>query len=265
MLTVAVTLPGCLGGGDEHTNLAYDASSSPEVRSDGGTTNPSGETPCHHDCFGDVRCDAGVLTRSGRGPIPCEYWKGSCPIIGTYACARGCRIDGVMPGTGEKLQLGCEEFRSKKLGDPCSTNEDCLPTPAVVTSPTTVENTYLRCVTSAGKCGAADPPVVPDYLGPCLLDLKSIPKTAVGYLDAPSCSGKLCLIAPNSDFTCLREGCTKSCDGDHQCPPGSVCVELEDVRPGDFGVYSLCKPGPPDVMGIGLLCRSAGDAGSEGG
>jgi hypothetical protein len=41
-------------------------------------------------------------------PIPCEYWKGSCPIEGYIACTEGCRTDGITGWADEDATSLCK-------------------------------------------------------------------------------------------------------------------------------------------------------------
>jgi hypothetical protein len=248
------------GDGDATVIAETDADARPDLAVGFDVADPT----CHYDCFGEIRCAAGVVTVFGRAAIPCWRWTGSCPVFSTLTCVKGCRTDDASVPYFTDPHEACEEGRPKVVGDRCVTVDDCLPTPALPTSTTTVENTYLRCDADAGTCVAADPPVVTDWLGPCSVDLAGVTTGAYGYVDAPSCTGGYCLISPSSG--CVAEGCTKSCEHDWECPPGSVCeYGLSNVKPLDAGfVRGLCKPGPHRAIGIGLTCPVDGDAGDAG-
>lgn len=210
---------------------------------------------CHYDCFGYHECKDGVVTTYDHVPVPCEYWKGGCPIRDSFQCEKGCRVDGVNRlDFFEDPRRLCQEGAPKHAGDPCAGPADCLPTPAEVVDGEVV-NTYLTCDEDGGKCVVVDPPAVLDWLAPCRADLSGLPPGAYGYVTAPACSAGVCLIAPGENG-CVTQGCTKRCQGDHECPPGAVCQDgLKDwadaVRPWGG---TVCKPGPPDLIGVDLVC-----------
>ncbi|MFI5299383.1 MAG: hypothetical protein ACHREM_14915 [Polyangiales bacterium] len=157
--------------------------------------------------------------------------------------------------------LACAADAPKHAGDPCASATGCAPTPAAVTDASIVVNTYLTCDADAGVCVSVAPPVVPDFLGPCHVDLTGVEAGAYGYVGAPSCSGRLCLIAPSVGTpSCVAQGCTSPCAVDSDCPQGAICDRtLVDWLPGGGGGLSsgdvgVCKPGPPGAIGIGLAC-----------
>lgn len=248
---------------------ATDADTMLHADSDSGAApdaRDSYDPTCHYDCFGRIECSDGGVTVWANAPIPCWEWKGSCPIAETFPCVKGCRTDDAAVPFGSDPHEACEEGRPKKVGDPCAAPSDCLPTPAIVTGPDTVENTYLACDADAGTCVAIDPPVVVDWLALCgAIDLSTVPTGAYGFVDAPDCSGGYCLIAPDTTASpwCTAEGCTIACAYDWDCPPDSVCeTSLHDWAPGDAAIPTgVCKPGPHGLIGLALACPPAVDAG----
>jgi len=149
----------------------------------------------------------------------------------------------------------------KRVGDRCDSADDCLPTPAVPTSETSVVNTYLACDSDAGTCVETAAPVVPDFLGPCAIDAGAVPDGARGFLESTKCSGGLCIVTATSE--CVAEGCTVRCEGDHECPQGSICKPLTYDEERDVGPKrGACKPGPIDVW-PSLPCPTP-DAGADG-
>jgi len=210
---------------------------------------------CHYDCFGHHQCVDGVVTTYEHAPVPCEYWTGACPVQGSIECEQGCRADGVdwLEYFEDPTRL-CQEGAPKREGDPCTEPADCLPTPAEVVDGQ-VLNTYLACDALAGMCVGVDPPVVQDWLGPCHVDLSGLPVGAYGYVSTHGCVEGVCLISPQ-DNGCFAQGCTRRCQHDGDCPSGSVCQDgLRDwLSSGGAWGDNVCKPGPPNQIGIGLSC-----------
>jgi hypothetical protein len=241
-MTVACTTP--MARNDDADAGGADAST------DHLSTDPDAGSDCHWDCFGYLSCANGIVTEWAHTPVPCERWTGECPRTGeTYTCARGCRTDGAsVPTSGsDSLAVACEEGRPKKAGDPCTTEDDCLPTPAIPDGMGHLVNTYLTC--DGTTCVTRPPPDVPDYLGACGEGLfGAVPPGYHGILAAPACSGGLCLYYRRHDVTCVDQGCTLRCAGDQDCPQGSACVEFDAVS-------GACKPGGPYSLGEGLVCR----------
>jgi hypothetical protein len=211
---------------------------------------------CHLDCFGGSRyCKDGVVETRASGVQPCNWTL--CPVVSTYPCARGCRLDGMPPGASTETapQLFCEELRPKKLGDPCTSAVDCTPVSAT-TSDAGVTHLYLRCDADAGVCVEGEAPSIPDYLGDCGLAMVKVPAGETRVLSAPSCSGKLCLARGHEG--CVAVGCTLPCIGDDQCPRGSLCAptSLPDEPP-----EGICVPiAVADV----LRCSTPADAATGG-
>jgi hypothetical protein len=227
------------------------------VESETAKTDPGPDVDpnCHYDCFGYHECKDGVVTTFAHIPVPCAFWTGSCPIDGSFECVKGCRIDGVTQvDYFDDPSTLCQESAPKHAGDPCIEPADCLPTPAEVVDGKVI-NTYLACYGVAGTCVAVEPPSVPDWLAPCGTDLSGLPSGAYGYVTAPACSGGVCLIAPD-EAGCFAQGCTKHCEHDWDCPPGSVCEDgLKDwLPPATSWVVLVCKPGPHNLIGVDLAC-----------
>lgn len=135
----------------------------------------------------------------------------------------------------------CEENRPKQVGDPCDDESDCEPQVATWEG-TEVTTVYLRCDLEQGTCVSRDPPVVEDWLAACGLELDSQPGYAYGYMPVAACTGGVCLYLETDE--CMLQGCTIPCDSDGDCPMGAVC---EDG-------WQVCKPGPPNNIGLSLSC-----------
>lgn len=209
----------------------------------------AGDPSCHYDCGGAAWCVGGVVRRSGREPIPCWEWTGACPSFDEHTCEEGCRTDLTYVVYGDDPAGLCEESRPR--GEPCESHDDCIPRPARVDEDGNVINTYLRC--AGGTCVDDDPPVVAGWLDDCYADLSALDPDAWGVVSETTCAAGVCLVA--HDTACaggFAQGCTITCTGDHECPPGSVCEMLTDLTTG--ATPRVCKPGPPGMLGIGLTC-----------
>lgn len=206
---------------------------------------PDADPYCHYDCFGYSACADGIVTTWEHEPVPCEYWEGECPHGVSYECERGCRTDVGELGPFDDPRELCEEHRPKRVGDPCVDESGCRPEVATWDAEGNVANVYLSCDVALGECVTRDPPVVPDWLAPCGLELDGQPGYAYGVAETELCGGGVCLYVERE--TCVAQGCTIECAGDGECPPGAVCEP-------DWGV---CKPGPPNRIGVDLVCPPA--------
>lgn len=116
------------------------------------TSAPETDPNCHWDCFGGVLCHDGGVTRLAGFPVPCEHWTGSCPVVETYECQRGCRVDGVVLARGDGVENACEEYRPKRAGDRCATRVDCLTAANPDAGPDAAVDASLECDAEAGVC-----------------------------------------------------------------------------------------------------------------
>src|SRR6266496_1211823 len=187
----------------------------------GGTFSPG----CHYDCFGRTTCADGVVTSWANVPVPCSQWTGSCPHSIVGMCQKGCGASNSRIGASMTCPLVvCKENAPKVLGDPCETNDDCRPSPAL-TGGATPENVYLRCDITAGTCVSATAPVLADWLAPCtphvLASFMGVTTGLQAVVDS-RCSSGLCLAA--GETTCVRQGCTMACRSDDECPMSSLCM-----------------------------------------
>lgn len=210
----------------------------------GPDAGPDADPSCHYDCFGYSACVEGVVTTWAHTPVPCEHWDGACPRRVTYQCERGCRTNVESIGPFDEPREMCEEHRPKRIGDPCVDESGCRPEVATWDAQGVVTNVYLACDVARGVCVARDPPVVPDWLAACGLEPDGQPGFAYGVAPSALCAAGVCLYVERD--TCVAQGCTIPCAGDGDCPPGAVC------RPD----WAVCKPGPPNAIGIGLVCPS---------
>jgi len=206
--------------------------------------SPDADLYCHYDCFGFHECENGVVTSWDHTPIPCDVWAGECPHYKSYFCERGCRMDVSSIEPFEEPRAMCEENRPKQIGDSCAEPSQCDPQVATieyVDGVPVVTNVYLECDLALGECVEREPPVVVDYLALCGLEAPlDGPGLSYGVRDSAICSGGLCIYVEQE--SCVRQGCTISCDSDDDCPMGFVC-----------NGNSYCKPGPPDLWGTDVL------------
>ena len=215
------------------------ACDAPEIgEEDDGPDDPY----CHWDCFGFHECADGIVTSWEHTPVPCEYWEGECPHAVTYQCVEGCRIDTDRIDDPSLVPAAmCEENRPKQIGDVCVDETDCRPEVATWNELGEVTNVYLRCDGDTGRCVAREPPVISDWLAQCGLVPDEYPESyAYGVAEAALCDSGLCLFVERND--CVAQGCTIACTSDGECPPGAVCD------------WEVCKPGPPNSIGIDISC-----------
>jgi hypothetical protein len=228
----------------------------------GPTTFPPG---CHYDCFGGTECSNGVVTTTIFAPVPCEYFKGSCPVLATYTCKEGCAIEptnirgGANPfanAPAAALAVLCKETPSKTAGAPCDPSQpSCLPNRAQERADAGADGglhtEYLTC--QSGTCQPPpDPaPTAANYYSPC-----TGATSGDGYITSDSCP--YCLSFQDPGSACTRTGCTQLCWSDHQCPQGSFCdpaiMDLAHV----VSTASLCRPGPRKGVPAGLTCMTGG-------
>jgi hypothetical protein len=210
-----------------------------------GPPDPDGGPPdsgldCPNECPGTYSCASGVVSSYTPDETGCN-----CIPVELARCTRGCRTDGIgiiYAGSDEAALVLCEENRPKHVGDPCSAPEDCLPEVAEVDYATQIiENVYLRCDLDLHQCGARDAPVISDWLATCGLGPDE--PFDIGAVDAPACSGGLCLIFRHDG--CLHQGCTARCTGDGECPVGTLCDQGACEPPSwiDLGDVLTC-PAP---------------------
>lgn len=199
-----------------------------------GGGGPSDEYGCHWDCSGLSYCVDGVAHATVYAPVPCASWTGMCPESGTYACARGCRTDGVFTSHLAELWTMCEEFRWKAAGDPCTEDLDCEP--GSVSGPG-IDRHHLVC--AASVCADAPDPAVPDWLSPCAaaaaLAVDASDGLRVGELEDATCSSGLCFFSERP--TCIQSTCTLRCTDDWDCPDDSTCG-----IDGGSGPIDVCIP-----------------------
>jgi hypothetical protein len=196
---------------------------------------------CHYDCFGRTTCVDGVVTWWANTPIDCRHWTGSCPSSVVATCRKGCAAAVIHSSVPMACPLViCRENTAKVAGDPCQADDDCRPIPAGSATDTPA-NIYLRCDVAAGRCVAASPPVVADWMAACTPSLLTSfmgQTTGVQWFDDPRCSSGACVAAGTQ--TCVRQGCTTRCRSDDECPMGSRCINSCD--PFDVERRGVCVP-----------------------
>ena len=178
---------------------------------------------CHVDCFGYIECHDGKVTQGEHNPKPCGS---SCASAIVYTCKKGCRRDGKRSEDWLRPETTCEEEREKKEGDPCETEDDCLPIQVIHDKENNiVTNNYLQCDTAQGICVSAPAPVIEDYLQDCQLRNMSevFPIGWSGHTKSGACRHQYCLLSSDPKTGCISQGCTKLCKSAHECPQGSLC------------------------------------------
>lgn len=223
-------------------------------------SDTSGDPTCHYDCFGAVECHDGEVVSFDHVPVACADWTGQCPRHVAGRCLQGCAAER-MAGLQCPMEI-CRENHPKRAGDPCRSMADCQPTPAIVRSDLTVENVYLTCDAAAGRCVKAAPASVADWLAPCspqviatLTPERRAGGTFGGALTDPGCSEKVCAYVSRSNEACVRQGCSRLCQRDDQCPPGATCSK-EQSACADMSIPEdgYCKPGPRRAIAVDLKC-----------
>ena len=188
------------------------------------------------DCWDELYCRDGVVTRIYETDRACEDYGGVCPVTET-SCQLGCDLDGVGYFEDPETELEpvrlCAETPAAIAGDTCNDATLCLPTRAAVQPDGTVTQTYLTC--DAGTCVETAPPVIEGWLEPC---------DGVTEPPSPDFVGldELCLIQHVSATSCLQTGRTVNCRGDWECPAGATCDDAIPGTPAYGGAF--CRPGP---------------------
>ena len=186
-----------------------------------------------------------------------NVWLGSCRGSSIVAqCAKGCVMDEMRGGFNTCPLALCRENQLKREGESCDDASDCQPTAATV-STTAVDNTYLTCDAATRTCAPTDAPVVADWLAPCsptlIADVAATNRTASGY-DAvfpdPGCAEGWCAVHHDAGASCLANGCTRGCTGDHECPRGSTCAYAIPAGCSPYSWPAHCKPGGPAAIGF---------------
>jgi hypothetical protein len=195
--------------------------------------------------------------------VPCAEWTGHCPSAPAGECRGGCGTDRFTDEVACPLAI-CRENYPKRVGDSCGTDQDCLPTPARPRSDSPlVDNVYLRCDATTSRCVARAPVVVTDWLAPCnpqvIASIRADDRalgTYGGMLDDPGCSEGVCAFESHFGESCVRQGCSKRCLHDGECPEGASCTR--DDRPGCTNIApppaGYCKPGSRLSLGVGFTC-----------
>jgi hypothetical protein len=199
---------------------------------------------CHWDCFGGHTCENGEIWTLLTWAAPCcnydDPWPMSGPVCGDLlvtSCPAGetCITGSVdarykdcvyqasygnkdyLPGpaTTEFLRLLCSGSQPKKAGDSCTSDSDCRPAAASVTS-------ALACDTASKQCALAPRPSAPaGYMQPCVPSGQT-PFSELVY-ELPS--KELChATGPASAGGCVKQGLTLPCVFDEDCPTGSICL-----------------------------------------
>ena len=164
-----------------------------------------------------------MVTSWANAPIPCSQWTGSCPHSVIATCRKGCSAarSGIGAPTTCPISI-CKENAPKAEGDPCQTDNDCRPVPAVISDDSAERVSSMRPCDWRVRDRKA--PVVADWLALCthsIVDSLRGSTTGLMPLTDPGCSGGVCMAA--GEGACVRQGCTKPCRSDDECPAGSQC------------------------------------------
>jgi hypothetical protein len=237
---------GCSSSPSGRGDAAAESTGTPDLA---GSDRDLDDPTCHWDCFGRVECVDGVVTRWNLVAVPCRFWTGSCPSMVT-TCSSGCAVSW-MPHDWMCPAVACRENEPKAAGDSCSSDRDCLPTPAIAdVSSGAVTNVYLRCDIAQGRCVTTGPPALADWLAPCTPGVGGPAGGTGSWAAIPDsgCSGNLCLVHDDSAVGCKKNACTKSCRLDSECPPGAVCQREGLICETVDATHSgYCKPGARNV------------------
>lgn len=163
---VVLLMQVACGGEAASPDSAVDAS--PDAPGRDGGIDRSGPPPwddpsCHHDCFAARGCQGGVVSQYLHGPVSCASWTGSCPAVVVGVCPGDCS-DRTPAGSFPEWQRYCEGSEEKRLGDPCTTHDDCQP-PAPDFSTRPARRIHLHCYAETSSCQFALPPILPNLLG----------------------------------------------------------------------------------------------------
>jgi hypothetical protein len=205
----------------------------------GCTQTPECDTAPYH------RCVQGVVFAGGCGGQ-------DAPVA---QCAKGCASEGAYANLSACPVALCRENAPKKAGDPCQSEDDCLPTKATWSS-TMVMNTNLTCDATTQTCVVTASPTVADWLKPCSPDVvarlaaEANGNGIAGAVADSGCAEGWCAFA-SGPGGCIANACTRQCTGDHDCPSGSICLYAAPAS-CTFDRMPYCQPGGP--AGIGFSC-----------
>jgi len=204
-------------------------------------------------CEPSQSCDTSLYHWCSGGNV----WFGGCGSESIVArCAKGCAENGMYGGYNTCPLALCRENELKQEGESCQDASDCQPTAATV-STFEVVNTYLTCDAATHACATTGPPVVADWLSPCspalVADVAAANQQAYAY-DAvfadPGCAEGLCAVHHVAGDSCIANGCTRGCTGDHECPSGSTCAYAVPAGCSSYSWPAHCKPGGPAAIGF---------------
>ncbi len=222
-------------------------SSDQECNEIGGSYHCQYYEGCHYDCFGGATCRDGVVFQHSRGARPCgpgvDYSNACGEPREVYRCEEGCALSSsTYAPIGSEAHDLCNEFQRAAEGDLCESDSDCTGNAVDIDGERVT--TYLRCEgatpSEPGTCVLTDPPEIADFLATCSLTEASEARPVY----TSECSGDICLTEWDEEAGCLRQGCSKSCNFDSECPLGAFCED------------SYCEPGPTLA---GLTCPSTGE------
>jgi hypothetical protein len=286
MSGLAATIMACVLAACSATRArgGFAPSGAPSAPSDGGEagkigdaeadTTDAGPWTCIFDCFRGETCFEGKATSYGGfgGTLPCDTPQEiACPPRAPYTCTEGCAVEigpftlGSLISTivPRPLTIFCAETPSKKVGDPCANDLDCLPNRAHVASDGSIETLYLASDQASQTCVAGPGPRAADFGASCASP--GATTSGIGYAAGPQCPQAYCLHLAGADAGCGSTACTGPCWGDHQCPPGWACDDsLTNLSPQGFSAPApVCRPGLAHTPLPRGFCGGAPDGGGS--
>ncbi|MCP5470438.1 MAG: hypothetical protein H7A36_08055, partial [Chlamydiales bacterium] len=144
------------------------------------------------------------------------------------------------------LKSACEERREKYPYERCKDDSDCQPGLSVVNETThQVTNHYLRCDPEQKRCIERAPTELKDFNQLCGQEITDAYKLFMKYplhgsfhkylvTKTSSCSAGYCYLWANhaayEESACMYQGCTKTCLHHEDCPQGSRCLEMKEIK-----------------------------------
>jgi hypothetical protein len=201
----------------------------------------------YYECGPVMGCKDGEVLDFQASVVPPDFVTPTvCEDRSLRRCTAGCAIESLEYDYDPDLDpaILCAETPDAHEGDPCTVDDDCLPTRATVDASGVVTQAYLACDATSGACVAASPPPpAATWMQPCPSAVAIAGKPGVNGLAADE-FGEPCLLAWDAATSTIANGLTPNCIGDWDCPAGTVC---DDAVPplevfGDDPI-AVCRPG----------------------